>query len=125
MNYYPFHVGDYTSHTAHLEPMEDLAYRRLMDLYYTTESPLPSATECARLIRMKAFLNEVAGVLTEFFHETPAGWVSDRCEHEIAAYREKQTKASASGKASAIARQLKNERILNERSTNVQRTFNE
>ena len=24
MNFYPFHIGDYVSHTAHLEPMEDL-----------------------------------------------------------------------------------------------------
>jgi uncharacterized protein YdaU (DUF1376 family) len=41
MNYYPFHVGDYAAHTAHLEPMEDLAYRRMLDAYYLRESPLP------------------------------------------------------------------------------------
>ena len=37
MNYYPFHLGDYAARTAHLEPMEDLAYRRLLDLYYLGE----------------------------------------------------------------------------------------
>jgi len=40
MNYYPFHVGDYAAHTAHLEPMEDLAYRRMLDVYYLREEPL-------------------------------------------------------------------------------------
>ena len=50
MNYYPFHLGDYAAHTAHLEPMEDLAYRRMLDLYYRTEKPLPLDTaEIARL----------------------------------------------------------------------------
>ena len=34
MNYYPFHVGDYIAHTAHLHPLEDIAYRRMLDLYY-------------------------------------------------------------------------------------------
>ena len=37
MNYFPFNVGDYSVHTAHLEPMEDLAYRRLLDQYYLRE----------------------------------------------------------------------------------------
>ena len=40
MNYYPFHIGDYASHTRHLTLMEDLAYRRLLDLYYLHERPL-------------------------------------------------------------------------------------
>ena len=34
MNFYPFHVGDYTLRTAHLDPLEDLAYRRLMAQYH-------------------------------------------------------------------------------------------
>ena len=42
MNYFPFHVGDYSAHTGHLEPMEDLAYRRLLDQYYLREGPLPA-----------------------------------------------------------------------------------
>ncbi|RPP48164.1 hypothetical protein IPC1156_32430, partial [Pseudomonas aeruginosa] len=37
MNFYPFHPGDYMLRTAHLEPLEDLAYRRLLDLYYVGE----------------------------------------------------------------------------------------
>lgn len=41
MNYYPFHIGDYASATRHLSWDEDAAYRRLLDLYYTTEKPIP------------------------------------------------------------------------------------
>ena len=47
MNYYPFHLGDYAAHTAHLEPMEDLAYRRMLDAYYLREAPLPRAVDRA------------------------------------------------------------------------------
>ena len=32
MNYYPFHIGDYKDHTAYLTPMQDIAYRSLLDL---------------------------------------------------------------------------------------------
>ena len=42
VNYYPFNLGDYAAHTGHLEPMEDLAYRRLLDVYYMREEALPS-----------------------------------------------------------------------------------
>ena len=41
MNYYPFHIGDYLSATRHLSWEEDCAYRRLLDVYYTSEKPLP------------------------------------------------------------------------------------
>ncbi|TXH13476.1 MAG: DUF1376 domain-containing protein, partial [Hyphomicrobiaceae bacterium] len=42
MHHYPFHPGDYMLDTAHLEPMEDLAYRRLLDFYYSSEKPIPT-----------------------------------------------------------------------------------
>ena len=39
MHFYSFNIGDYASHTRHLTPMEDLAYRRLLDIYYLHEQP--------------------------------------------------------------------------------------
>jgi len=42
MNYYPFHIGDFLSATKHLSWIEDAAFRRLLDVYYTTEKPLPN-----------------------------------------------------------------------------------
>ena len=52
MNFYPFHIGDYISHTSHLSDAEDLAYRRLIDLYYQTEAPFPhELTMLARKVK--------------------------------------------------------------------------
>lgn len=137
MNYYPFHVGDYVTHTAHLSPLEDIAYRRLLDLCYITEAPLPlDVTACARLIRMRDNETEVAQVLKEFFAQTDDGWVSERANDEIAAMRVKQEKAKASAAASVAARQAKVKRPLKAKSkpveppqsvglTDVERTLNE
>ena len=121
MNYFPFHVGDYAAHTAHLEPMEDLAYRRMLDAYYLRETPLPlDVAEVARLIRMKGHQAEVQAVLTEYFQQTPEGWRHGRCDEEIARMQDKQTKARASAAASVNARKANAQRTLNERSTDVE-----
>lgn len=97
MNFYPFHIGDYLSHTAHLEPMEDLAYRRMIDLYFVRESCLPvEPVEVAKLIRMRGELETVKAVLVEFFTETPAGWVNTRCDYEIGEAQSKRMKAQQS-----------------------------
>ena len=40
MFHYKRHIGDYRSATAHLTNDEDLAYMRLLDYYYETESPI-------------------------------------------------------------------------------------
>ncbi len=97
MNYYSHHIGDYTTDTAHLSILEDGAYRRLMDRYYTTEAPLP-VDEAAlfRLVRARGNDEQEAVriVLVEFFQPTEAGWVHKRCELEIAAFKEKSTKAA-------------------------------
>ena len=121
MNYYPFHIGDYATHTAHLEPLEDLAYRRLLDLYYLREGPLPSdIQECARLVRLRSHVEVVEAVLKEFFLEYPSGWINERCDAELSRMLEKQAKAKASAEASVNARKAKAERTLNERSTTVE-----
>lgn len=120
MNYYPFNIGDYVAHTAHLTVIEDCAYRRLIDLYYMTEQALPSDVKaCARLIRMREYEQEVSDVLNEFFKETLGGWTHQRCDEEILKYQDKSDKSKASARASVKSRQASAERTLNERSTNV------
>lgn len=85
MHHYPFHIGDYARETAHLEPLEDLAYRRLLDLYYSTEQPISLETQMvSRKIRMETQV--VIVVLKEFFKETEKGWVHTRCQYEINNY---------------------------------------
>jgi len=89
MNFFPFHIGDYAVHTRHLSLMEDLAYRRLLDLYYTREGPLPPDEKVvARAIGMKECFDEVSSVLCEFFLQNEDGWAHARCDEEIAKYLE-------------------------------------
>ena len=97
MNYYPFHPGDYLRDTAHLEPMEDLAYRRLLDLYYLSEAPIPLETQqVSRRLRLGS--ESVISVLNEFFICTSNGYIHKRCDAEIADYRHRQDKSRQNGK---------------------------
>ena len=119
MHYYQFNIGDYVSHTRHLSPIEDIAYRRLLDAYYLSERPLNSGlTYVARQIGMREYEEEVALVLQEFFVLGDDGWTSNRADKEIAHYKSKIDQASRAGKASA-------ERRSNARSTDVQPTNNQ
>jgi len=99
VHYYAFNIGDYTSHTAHLSPSEDIAYRRLLDLYYQTESPISNDIKAVcRQIRMRDHEADVAIVLSEFFRLEGESWVSSRCDREIADYHSKADKARANGR---------------------------
>ena len=136
MHFYSFNIGDYMSHTLHLSPMEDLAYRRCLDIYYLHEKPLPEdATEVARLIRMPEHKPEVVQVLKEFFtHDVGTGYVHKRTHEEITKYQAKIQAASRAGKASALARsnasstkvQLnkKQETLNKKQETNIKRPRN-
>lgn len=86
MIWYKFHLGDYITHTLHLSDAEDLAYRRLLDLYYMSEKPIPLNTEeVARKIRLDLDITE--SVLGEFFEKTETGYRNARCDEEIAKYQ--------------------------------------
>ena len=93
MNFYPFHIGDYASATRHLSWDEDAAYRRMLDVYYTSEKPLPAdIKKVFRLVTAasKAQRDAVQSVLDEFFELTGAGWVNSRADAELESMREKQ-----------------------------------
>ena len=110
MHFYQFNIGDYKSHTEHLSEMEDLVFRRLLDLYYLHESPLPLDIETiARLIRMRAHCECIADVLREFFERTDDGWLNRRAQSEI----EKVGKKSKQAKDAANSRWLKDKEKLN------------
>jgi uncharacterized protein YdaU (DUF1376 family) len=98
MHFYKFHIGDYKSATAHLSNEEDLAYRRLLDMYYDTEKPIPLETDwVARRLRVGSEV--VATVLADMFQETEKGWINPRCEDEIKEYHRIADRARANGKA--------------------------
>lgn len=119
MHYFQFNIGDYASHTRHLTPMEDLVYRRLLDLYYLHEQPLSDCSKTvARLINLREQIVEVETILAEFFeHVEGTGWKNTRADEEISKFHGRIESASKAGKASA-------ERRLNARSTDVQLTNN-
>jgi uncharacterized protein YdaU (DUF1376 family) len=101
MHYYSFHVSDYIHDTAHLSAYEDLAFRRLLDLYYTSEKPIPNKTqEVSRRIRMSTQINAVQTVLEEFFMFDMENdcWFHKRCDKAIADYQAKAERNREVGK---------------------------
>jgi uncharacterized protein YdaU (DUF1376 family) len=101
MHYFPFHIGDYKSHTHHLNMIEDLAYRRLLDHYYLHEVPIKQR-DIARQIGMRDNEQEVLSVLDEFFVSTNEGFINPRADKIIASYHE----MVAAGKRGAAKRWL-------------------
>ena len=86
MHYYSFHIGDYRAATAHLTNEEDLAYRRLIDMYYDIETCIPlDINWVARRIRVNPAVVEI--VLRDMFTLTEEGWKNERCDAEISTYK--------------------------------------
>ena len=97
MHHYPFHVGDYAKNTAHLSPTEDLILRRLFDVYYDTEQPIPNETQwVSRRIRFP--FDNIEPMLKEFFELRQNGWNNDRCNAVIAQYLSNSEKNRRNGK---------------------------
>jgi len=132
MHYFQFNIGDYASHTSRLTPLEDLAYRRMLDLYYLNEQPLNGCvTDVARELGLSEHVNEVKYVLGKFFTENETGFSQKRIDLEIKKYKSNAKNKSKAGKASAKARQAKAsskvtgvEQALNTTSTDEQLNIN-
>lgn len=98
--------------------LEDSAYRRLLDVYYSTEKPLPKEHDkVCRLIRAKSRQEKksVVTILQEFFLLRSDGWINKRADQEIAKYKDKTDKARQSAAV----------RWDNERNANAMRTHSE
>jgi uncharacterized protein YdaU (DUF1376 family) len=99
MHYYQFNIGDYAKSTKYLEPMEDLIYRRLLDICYDSEKPLPKSVEkVTKLIGLKNFAKETQAILDEYFKLTKNGYIQKRVNKELGKYRAKADSARANGK---------------------------
>ena len=99
MNYFQFHIGDYSAATAHLSLLEDAIYGRLLRRYYTDEKPIPADLSAAsRLVgaRSEEEREAVRVVLAEFFKLTEDGWRNSRADREIDAYH-RMKKGGANG----------------------------
>lgn len=128
MHHYRFHIGDYAAHTRHLTPIEDLAYRRAIDLYYLHERPLNGRSpEIARSLGLVGHEDAVDAVLREFFVlEEGRGHVHKRIEDDLAEYRRKSELSAKAGQASGKARRRTGvQRTLAKPRTDVQPTTNQ
>ena len=97
MHYYQFHIGDYRAATAHLSNEEDLAYRRLLDMYYDSEQKIPLDTQwVSRRLRIKPSV--ILVVLEDFFTKTDDGWMHDKCDVVIEHYHKNALKNKENGK---------------------------
>ena len=110
MNYYERHIGDYLKDTAHLSLLEHGVYTRLLDVYYTRETPIPKS-DVARLIgaRSRDEKQALDAVLIEFFTLEADAYVQHRCDKEILKFADKSGKAKRSALARWDAKRLQSE----------------
>ena len=85
--WYAWFPSDYRAKTAHLNFVQDSAYRRLLDAYYDRRLPLP--IESAALYRLasaqsKAERNAVDFVVKEFFTNGDGQLRHSRCDEQLA-----------------------------------------
>ena len=123
MHYFQHNIADYRKDTMHLSLLEHGCYRQLLDQYYLNEQPLP--LDLDNLMRVICARSEdekqaIQNVLKDFFTETEAGFVQRRADDEIKFYHDRVDQAAKAGRVSAEKRAKSNER-----STGVQRMFNQ
>lgn len=102
MNYFEHHIGDYDRATAHLSAVEDGIYSRMIRWYMASEAPLPVDIKAIqRRVRARTSGERAAvqTILDEFFKLHADGYHQQRCDEEVARYRDKQSKAKRSANA--------------------------
>ena len=114
MHYYQFNIKDYSFATIRMSLMEDLAFRRMLDLYYESEKPLPfELPRVAKLIGMIDHQEEVRSVLNEFWVEGDQGWENERAKIEIEKYHHNAETARANGKLGGRPKKPKKTKPVN------------
>ena len=97
MHFYSFDMNDYRGATGHLSRDQDLNLRRLLDMYYDKEAPIPNDLELVAL-RVQATEEELTFILRQFFVQTEKGWHNARCDFEITKYQARAETARKNGK---------------------------
>jgi uncharacterized protein YdaU (DUF1376 family) len=114
------YVSDYLADTAHLTAQQHGAYMLLLMNYWQRGKALDNSNE--RLSHVARLSPEewadAKPILEEFFIVEGNLWSHARVEDDLAKIREKSAKASFAGKRSSVVR------AMNERSTDVQQSFN-
>ena len=81
----------------HLSNEEDLAYRRLLDMYYDTENKIPLDTQWVAK-RLRLATDVVDEVLKDMFVKHEDGWYHARCDDVIQQYHAMAEKNRANGR---------------------------
>ncbi len=84
--WFPHYPGDYMRDTGHLTLVEDGAYRRLLDYYYSSGKPLP--TDRSKLCRICRAFDEyekeaIGSVIDQFFTIKSGAYHNHRADKEI------------------------------------------
>lgn len=96
MHYYQFNPKEHALASYHLNNEEDLAFRRLKDMYHETEKPISlDIDSVARRLRLET--QWVLNVLKDFFFQAEDGWHIAEIDAEIARYQSNAAKNKANG----------------------------
>ena len=97
IDWHKFNYRDYRDETFGLPDAEDLAYRRLIDLYYANEGRIPA--DKAVLERIVALEYDcIEPVLKTYFRRLPDRWAHDRLDQDLARRKAQAEQARAAGK---------------------------
>lgn len=109
--WYARYPGDYARDTSHLSMIEDGAYTRLLDAYFSREGPLPeSKATMYRICRAMTPEEQLAVdlVLKGFFSLQQDGYHNKRADRELLRRSNKHSTLSESGALGAAKRWNKN-----------------
>ncbi len=96
MNYYERHLGDYARDTGHMSLLEHGVFTLLLDRYYATEKPIPSA-EIYRVCRArtKDEKQAVDSVISEFFFLEDGSFRNKKAESLIEEFQDGEGERTA------------------------------
>ena len=92
MNWYKFRYAEYAASTRHLTELEDLVYRRCIDLYYGHKQPFPNAEWAAKRIQISD-VQVVDSILKEFFRHGEDGYSYQQADDDLSDFEAKSKKA--------------------------------
>lgn len=111
MDWYPWYFTLYEQDTMHLTPYQDGCYRRLIDHYMKTRSPLPdNDAALARIIgdSLENWLAQASETVKAFFKQKNGKLLHKRCDMELDKQDRISKRLSESGKKGAESRKINN-----------------